>query len=204
MAKVRYSTDDKTLEKYEGDESSFEIPYGVTNIGDEAFEGCSGLTSLVIPESVESIGSSAFSGCSGLTSLVIPESVTSIEWFAFSGCSGLNSITVASNNPCFDSRENCNAIIDTQMNTLIAGCKNTLVPDSVTSIGDSAFWGCSGLTSLVIPESVTNIGDKAFSGCSGLTSIKILNKNAILSEDAFEGCSDAIHTYLERWRKGII
>ena len=154
-------------------------PYPVTSIGQGAFKGCCGLTSVTIGNSVTSIGGSAFYGCSGLTSVTIPNSVTSIRGGAFGGgaafgsCSGLTSIKVESGNSVYDSRENCNAIIETATNTLISGCKNTIIPNSVTSIGDWAFRDCSGLTSVNIPNSVTSIGDEAFRGCSGLTRIDV-------------------------------
>ena len=149
------------------------IPNSVTSIGDYAFYKCSGLTGkLVIPNSVTSIGDYAFWDCSGLTGeLVIPNSVTSIGMKAFSGCSGLTSIIVADGNTVYDSRVNCNAIIETASNSLIIGCENTVIPNSVTSIGDFAFRDCSGLTSVVIPNSVTNIGGSAFSGCSNLKTV---------------------------------
>ena len=143
------------------------------SIGNSAFFHCSGLTSVTLGNSVTSIGDYAFGGCSGLTSITIPNSVTSIGNYAFNGCSGLTSITVESSNSNYDSRDNCNAIIETATNTLIAGCNNTVIPNSVTSIGSEAFLNCCGLTSITIPNSVTSIGNYAFYGCSGLTSIKV-------------------------------
>ena len=151
--------------------TSVTIGNGVTSIGAGAFEGCSGLTNVNIPDSVTSIGNSAFGGCSGLTSIVIPESVTSIGEGAFNSCTSLTSINVNTGNTVYDSRDNCNAIIETETNTLICGCKTTIMPDSVTSISDYAFQGCSGLTSVTIGSGITSIGAKAFYGCSSLTNI---------------------------------
>ena len=162
--------------------TSVTIGNSVTKIGDDAFSQCSGLTSVTIGNSVTTIGYNAFSYCTGLTSVTIPNSVTSIGERVFSTCIGLTSIAVEEGNPKYDSRYNCNAIIETESNTLIAGCKNTIIPNSVTTIGGGAFYSCSGLTSVAIPNSVTTIGDNAFRGCTGLTSIKskILNPDNVL------------------------
>ncbi len=201
--------------------TSVTIPNSVTSIGNYAFYNCSGLSSVTIPNSVTSIGYGAFANCSGLTSVTIPNSVTSISEFAFGGCSGLTSVTVDKNNGTYDSRYNCNAIIHTSTNKLIVGCNNTIIPNSVTSIGDNAFLVCSGLTSVTvdknngtydsrdncnaiietstnklivgcknttIPNSVTSIGDRAFEGCSGLTSVTIGNSVTSIGKYAFAGC----------------
>ncbi len=191
--------------EYEG------VTCNVTCIGDDAFRDCSGLTSVIIPNSVTSIGNSfmnctaigsidipnsvtsigdgAFSGCSSLTSITIPNSVTSIGRWAFNGCSGLTSITVASGNITYDSRNNSNAIIEKSTNKLIFGCKNTVIPSDVTSIGIEAFFGCTSLTSITIPNSVTSIGESAFECCSGLTSITIPNTVSSIGRWAFKDCS---------------
>ncbi len=167
--------------------TSITLPNSVTNIGNEAFEHCSGLTSIAIPENVTDIGDWAFFGCSSLVSVNIGNSVTSIGGRAFSDCSGLTSITVESGNPKYDSRDNCNAIIETSNTTLIAGCKNTVIPNSVTSIESYAFDGCSGLTSVTIPNNVASIGYSAFSGCSSLTSITIPESVTNIESTAFYG-----------------
>ena len=139
--------------------------------------------------SVTSIEFTAFGCCSGLTSITIPNSVTSISGDAFMECNGLESINVLSGNPKYDSRSNCNAIIETASNTLISGCKNTIIPNSVTSIGNNAFFVCSGLTSITIPNSVISIGVESFWGCSGLTSISIPNSVTSIEIAAFGCCS---------------
>ena len=169
--------------------TSITIPNSVTSIGNFAFEACFGLTSITIPNSVTSIGQMAFWGCTNLTSITIPNSVTSIGQEVFDGCPGLTSIVVENENTNYDSREDCNAIIETNTNTLIAGCKNTIIPNSVTSIGSHAFDGCSGLTSITIPNSVTSIGNAAFTYCIGLTSITIPNSVTSIGKDAFSYCN---------------
>ena len=162
------------------------IGNSVTTIGESAFNGCTGLTSVIIPNSVTTIGRLAFCRCMGLTnvtfgnsvasiehgafdgnnlkSLTIPKSVTSIGTRAFTSNALLMTITVENGNPVYDSRDNCNAIIETSSNKLIAGCSNTVIPNTVTTIGDGAF--INELYSYVrIPSSVTSIGEDAFGGC---------------------------------------
>ena len=150
------------------------IPKSVTSIENSAFTNCSGLAQISIPEGVKNIGFNAFYGCSSLTYITIPESVTNIGAWAFSGCTNLSYIKVKEGNAIYDSRDNCNAIIVTATNSLITGCLNTIIPESVTSIGDYAFYNCNDLTSITIPESVTNIGGTAFSGCPKLTTINAM------------------------------
>ena len=179
--------------------TSIEIPSSVTTIGSSAFNYCYNLTSIEIPSSVTTIGNYAFSGCSGFTGeLIIPNSVTLIGNGAFAGCSGFEQILVESGNTIYDSRGNCNAIIHTSTNELIIGCKNTIIPNSVTSIGSYAFQGCSGLTSITIPNSVTSIGQKAFYGCNGLSSSIMMSITPPTLEfsDAFSTTNNTLRIYV--------
>lgn len=167
----------------------------VVSIGDKVFNNCTSLTSIIIPESVTSIGGYAFSGCIGLASITIPESVTNIGSGAFRLCSSLTSIIVESGNTIYDSRNNCNAIIKTATNTLVVGCKNTTIPESVTCISNYAFSGCSFLVSITIPNGVTSIDDSAFYNCSSLTSITIGSDVTNIGNRAFYGCSSLTDVY---------
>ena len=165
------------------------LPNRVRIIEVSAFGGCSGLTELTLPNRVRIIEVSAFECCSGLTELTLPNSVKSIGDGAFAYCSGLEKITVESGNSRYNSRDNCNSIIDKKTNTLIAGCKNSVIPNSVARIDGLAFCGCSGLTELTLPNSVTSIGDGAFRGCRGLTGLTLPNSVTSIGESAFYLCS---------------
>ena len=153
--------------------------FSVTSIGNNAFEGCTGLTSIEIPNSVTSIGKRAFEDCTGLTSVTIPNSVTSIGWYAFYGCSGLTSVTIG----------NSVTKIGSYAFAFCYGLTSVTIPNSVTSIGVDAFSDCTGLTSVTIPNSVTSIGDHAFSRCTRLTSVTIGNSVTYIGGYAFYGCS---------------
>ena len=173
--------------------TSITIPNSVTTIDDYTFYDCKDLTSITIPNSVTKIGEMAFCGCSALTSITIPKSVTNINIGSgiFSKCSSLNSITVEKGNTKYDSRDDCNAIIETKTNTLIASCNNTIIPNSVTTIGSFAF-GDSNRTSITIPATITDIRIRAFCGCSDLTFVTVEEGNTIY--DSREKCNAIIET----------
>ena len=162
----------------------------VTVIGDSAFRWCKEFESVTIGNGVRSIGEFAFFGCINLMSIIIPDSVTFIGEQAFSSCDQLASMMVSTGNPVYHSAGNC--LIETESKTLIAGCKNSVIPDdgSVIIIGDSSFSGCTSLTGIEIPDSVTLIGECAFSGCDSLTSIEIPDSVTSIGEYAFYNCTN--------------
>ena len=191
-------------------QSEFTIPtqveengmtFRVTEIDDAAFRNCSALTSITIPEGIVRIGKLAFAECSSLTFITIPKTVTQIEsgWVSigenvyrghlFTNCPCLTSIVVEEGNPRYKTTQNGNGIIDKTTNTLIAGDQTTIIPNSVTSIGNDAFASCKALTSVTIPDSVTSIGDFAFASCKALTSIAIPNSVTSIGSYAFSCCS---------------
>ena len=175
-----------TKVQYEG------VEYSVESIGNSAFGGCKDLSSVSIPTSVTSIGAGAFYECFGLSSLTIHQYVTNVGIGVLQGCSGINSIVVESGNTKYDSRNNCNAIIETETNSLIAGCKNTIIPNSVTIIQRGAFDSCTGLNSLELPNSITNIETYAFWGCTGLTNIVLPNSVEKLGDHVFSSCTSLV------------
>ena len=195
--------------------TSIMIPNTVTEIDDYAFMGCTGLTEITLPESLEILGGSVFYGCSGLTILHIPANVTRIGSSLVSH-TNVTCITVDAANRTYDSRDNCNAIIETQTGTLIIGCNNSTVPNGVRiiegvafmdcnqivnielpsslyAIRTAAFYNCSSLKSIIVPEGVVHIGMEAFRDCTSLTSVILpstLQKEGIdnLGTYCFYGC----------------
>ncbi len=155
---------------------------GLTSIGANAFEGANSLTSITIPETVKSIGTDAFKATK-LSSIIIPKNVERIYSGAFSD-TPLSSIMVSQDNKWYDSRNNCNAIIETSSNELVVGCQNTVIPDDILVIGNKAFSGCSKLKSITLPESLTKIGNEAFKA-TGLYSISIPKNVKSIGTGAF-------------------
>ena len=174
---------------FNGNKNILEVSIGnkVTTIGEYAFNACTQITEITLPESVVTIGSAAFSSCSALTSLYIGGSVTNIGSNAFASCGSLTSIVVNSYNPAFDSRNDCNAIIETATNTLVRGCNTTVIPDTVTSLGASSFNNCT-FNDITIPSSITTIDAFAFYYCTNLTDVVIPDSVTTINDHAFHNC----------------
>ena len=162
------------------------IPDGIEEIGASAFAGCTNLTDIAIPEGVKKIGNESFFGCSSLKAILIPKTVVEMgKRFTFAHCDSLSSIIVENGNTVYDSRNDCNAIIENG-NTLIVGCCNSVIPEGVEIVEDNAFCGCISLTKINLPESLKKIGGNAFSGCIMLKEIVIPENVEVIEDMAFE------------------
>lgn len=159
----------------------------ISEIPSWTFSGCKSLAEIVIPAAVERIGTRAFQNCKSLLAVDIPAKVTDVGAGAFVGCSGLESLSVSKENTIYDSRNNCNAIIETASSTLLAGCKNTIFPTNIKAIGANAFYACTGLTAVDIPEGVQSIGDGAFTACTGLKHVSLPSTLTAMGVDVFGG-----------------
>ena len=177
---------------------SIDIPKDVTTIGQWAFESCSSLEGVEFPEGLDSISNQAFSDCIALKSLTMPARLRKIAYRVFDNCSGLTSIIVEEGNTVYDSRGNCNALIETATNTLLYGCINTVIPDGITTIGSKAFVNCWELDSISIPESVESIGEYAFSGCTGLVSIELPESVTSIGKGAFSSDTGLVSINIPR------
>ncbi|MCI8298984.1 MAG: leucine-rich repeat domain-containing protein [Lachnospiraceae bacterium] len=170
------------------------FPKGVMSIGDSAFFACN-MTEVIFPEELTSIGKAAFSQSKELAKISVPEKVTHIGLSAFELCGNLSTIEVAEGNTVYDSRENCNAVIETESNTLILGCQNTIIPEGVTGIGERAFMGSGYLKKIDIPETVTHIESYAFWMCRNLKEVNIPESVKTIGEMAFKGDVDGVTIY---------
>jgi len=167
-----YDKDESTLIGYVGVGGDIKIPLKTVKVEDSVFKDNVSITKVEFLENLQIIGNSSFSGCSGLLQLYIPDHISSIGDNAFQGCYNLTSIEVDANNTVYDSRNNCNALIETNTNSLLIGCNNTIIPNGVVNIASKAFFKCSKLATVTIPTTVVNIGADAFGACSGITKVE--------------------------------
>ena len=151
--------------------TSVDIPEGTEIIGSCCFWYCQKLASVILPSSLREIGGCSFGQCAKLTSLFVPKNVERIGCQVFAWCNNLHSVFVDENNPYYDSRENCNAIIESVSNTLYAACSSSVIPQSVIKIGDNSFNYCERISTITIPGNVAEIGHQAFYGCKNLKEV---------------------------------
>ena len=160
----------------------------ISHIGKEAFNGCSKLCSLYLPDNLIEIQESAFMDCTSLKSIKLPSHLKMIMSSCFYGCHNISSIEVSINNPNYDSRDNCNAVIETESNTLVLGCSETVIPQTISIIGNGAFLNCINLSSITMPYGITGIASDAFHSCYQLESIDIPNSVKTIGSGAFSCC----------------
>ena len=177
------------------------IPNTVKIIGDCAFEYCESLTDIIIPNSVTYIGEGAFRRCEKLTSLNIPKNVEYLGKDLLVSCSSIKSLSVEEGNKYYDSRDNCNAIIQKEGNVLLYGSASTVIPNTVDTIADNAFYLCLGLTEIYIPEGVKKIGRSAFCYCKNAQKLTIPNTVTIIEDWAFGECSSLYSIKVEDGNK---
>jgi len=175
----------------------FTIGSGVTNIDDYAFSGCTNMLDITIPDSVSGIGSESFRDCVSMLNLTVGVNITSISKGAFMHTPGLTSITVAEGNTVYDSRNDCNGVVDTKTKTLIIGCQNSIIDETLNYVGEYAFYECTSLTSVTWPQGVMLYGDYIFEGCDN---VKVINTNEGEFCPSFPSVTDVIYgddvTYL--------
>lgn len=174
------------------------LPNSVTSIGSSAFSGCTGLTNLIIPDNVTSIGDGAFSDCTSLMGITIPDRVDTIGSYAFTRCSSLSFIDVSTGNTSYCSVDG--VLFSKDRTELISyphgkAADSYVIPDSVTVIADSAFYGSANLTSITIPNTITEIGSSTFTGCTSLTDITIPGSVTSIGDEAFYNCSSLTDVY---------
>ncbi len=170
-----------------GNLQEIRLPQTITNIGSAAFFSDENLMFIELPEELKTIGHAAFGICRSLKSLFIPASVTSINGTAFRDCTGLESITVNEQNTIYDSRSQCNAIIETSTNTLITGCRTTVIPEGIVAIGRYAFYGHYEIKTLDFPSTLEIIGENSFNG-TGFVTLDIPNSVTTIAFWAFTNC----------------
>lgn len=164
---------------------------GLETISDYGFYYCSAISSLSLPSGLDSIGSRAFNRCTSLTSVTIPASVTKIGTSAFGSCSALEEFIVEEGSESFASYDGVlyTAGPTTALLCPLAKSGDLTIPEGVTSIGESAFYACTGLTSISLPSTLETIGDGAFESCTGITSIELPASVSSVGDEAFAGCS---------------
>lgn len=171
--------------------SGINIPEGIRTIDNAAFDDCTGLKYITLPSTLESIGNASFGGCTSLEELVIPANVSTVGEYIAVGCHNLKRIIVSPDNKTFDSRDSCNAIVNTKEDCIVTGCRNTVIPGNVRMIGPGAFSG-SSLTRIFLPASVMQIAETAFTNCRFCTSIEVARDNPVY--DSREDCNAIIET----------